>query len=111
MLIELVDGGIKEIYTDTLCYAGCETCDYGSQFINEFAVILTGGRIEIELSKMYSYTLSEDYLMRLFLNNIENIKQLTELQFYEWLKKEINASNADEVTIETTLDKGDADNE
>lgn len=111
MLIELVDGGIKEIYTDTLCYQGCDTCDYGSRFINEFTVVLTSGRIDIELNKMYTYTLSEDYLMRLFLNNVDHIKQLTEFKFYEWLKKEMNEVNADDVTIETTLNQGGADNE
>jgi hypothetical protein len=106
MLIELVDGGIKDIYTDTESYAGCETCDYGSQYINEFTVYLTKGNIQFKVEQMYDYAVSEDYLMKLFLQNVDKIKQLTEIQFYEWLKYNLEADFKDtveEFKIDTSL--------
>ena len=97
MLIKLVDGGIKDIYTDTDSYAGCETCDYGSEYINEFTVYLTQGNIEFKISQMYEWAVSEDYLMKLFLQNVDAIKEMTEKQFFEWLKERLELDLKGEV--------------
>lgn len=79
MLIELKDGGIKDISTDTSSYRGCETCDYGSEYVNELTIyFLNSKRLEIEAKAMYEFPLSMDFLMKLFLNNIDHIKTLTE---------------------------------
>lgn len=106
MLIELSDGGIKDIYTDTESYGGCDTCDYGSQYINDFTVYLTKGNIQVKIEQMYDYAVSEGYLMKLFLTNLEAIKKFTELDFYNWLKSELEAEfkeEVDKIEIETTL--------
>jgi hypothetical protein len=84
-LIQLVDGGITNISTDTYSYSGCETCDWGSQYINEFEVTLTTREVKVEVNQMYSYELSEDYLMKLFITNIDAIRQMTEVEFVIWL--------------------------
>ena len=89
LLLELVDGGIKEIYTDSEAYGGCETCDWGSQYINYFKVELTSGEINVEVNQMYEYELSEGYLMKLLLNNVDEIRKMTELEFYRWLEEEM----------------------
>ncbi|WP_353856798.1 hypothetical protein [Bacillus sp. Bos-x628] len=106
MWIKLVDGVLKEIYSDTLHYEGCDTCGYGSSYFNEFTIVLTGGLIEVEVENMFSYALSEGHLMKILLSNIEIIKQLTEFQFYQWLKNELNLIDADKITVETTLEQG-----
>ena len=41
MLITMKDGGLKEYSDDTQCYPGCETCDYGSEYINNLFLTLT----------------------------------------------------------------------
>ena len=89
MLLELLDGGIEEIYTDKISFGGCETCDYGSSYINELEIKLTTGTLKCEVDQMYEYALSEDYLMKLFLQNVEEIRQKTEEAFLEWFKGKV----------------------
>lgn len=104
MLIEMVDGGIKNITTDRESYGGCETCDWGSEYINEFNVELTGGYIEVKVSNMYEHALSEGYMMKLFITNIDEIKQMNEVQFFDWLQAKVESEvNADEIKFNTTL--------
>ncbi|PKR83516.1 hypothetical protein [Heyndrickxia camelliae] len=89
MLIELKDGGITEIYTDRESYGGCDTCDWGSQYINEFRVEMTTGNIKVEIDQMYDYAVSEDYLMKLFFTNIDLIKSFTETEFFNWIESQL----------------------
>lgn len=84
MLIELQNGGIKEISTDTYSYGGCDTCDYGSSYINELEIELTQGTIYVTIDAMYDYALSDGYLIKLFIGNIDGIRGLTEGEFFEW---------------------------
>jgi len=79
MLIQLIDGSIKEIETDTSHYRGCETCDYGSCYTNELTIYFENSpRLYIEASQEYDYPLNMDFLMKIFLQNIDHIKKLTE---------------------------------
>lgn len=93
MLVNLVDGGILNITTDNEAFDGCETCDYGSSYISEFEVSLTTRTVTIKAEKMYEYPLSEGYLIKLFVNNNELIKTMTEEQFVEWLINEVNTKS------------------
>jgi hypothetical protein len=90
MLLELLDGGITNIISDTWHWDGCETCDYGSKYVNEFEIQLTTRTIRIEASRMYDYILSEGYMMELFLPNVDNIKNMTEDTFEQWIKEQID---------------------
>lgn len=98
-LIKLKDGYIEEIYTDKDYTSGCETCDYGSKYINEFTVYLSDKKVEVALSQMYEYVLSEDYLMKLFIRNLDKIKDKTEEEFIGWLKVQI-----EELAVEENCD-------
>lgn len=112
MLLELVDGGIVEILTDTFCYRGCDTCDYGSSYINEFTILFTDGHVDIEIDEEYEYAVSEDYLMKLFLNNVNEIKQLTEEQVVKWIETKLLEKVADsQLEIKSFLPSKGADNE
>jgi hypothetical protein len=90
MILEMKNGGINEIYTDTHSYGGCSTCDYGSSYINEITFELTTGNINIEVNEMYEYALSDGYMMKLMLNNVNEIKEFTEDEFFNWLKNELD---------------------
>jgi hypothetical protein len=106
LLIEMINGGIKEIYTDTESYGGCETCDWGSEYINEFTIYLTKGNIQLKVVQMYDYALSEGYMMKLFLENIDGIKQMEEKQFFLWLKEKLEndiKEKVDKFELETSL--------
>lgn len=51
MLITMKDGGLKEYSDDTQCYPGCETCDYGSEYINNLFLTLTKYRVHVKQTK------------------------------------------------------------
>jgi len=105
MLIKLIDGGLLEIESDTWSERGCDTCDYGSSYVNKFEVELTSGKIYIEIDNMYEYAMSEGSMMEIMLKNIEDIKTMNESDFVEWLKVKIekeveeNYCDKDEVTF------------
>jgi hypothetical protein len=89
ILVPMVDGGIYDIETDTENWGGCETCDYGSSYINSFTIKLTTGLIYVKIDSMYEYALSEDYMMKLMLRNVPLMAGMTEVEFSEWLKKQV----------------------
>ena len=89
MLINMVDGGIIDYKDDCECYAGCPTCDYGSEYINEIDITLTHHTVHIKLNQMYEYILSEGQMMKLLLGNYNAIQAMTEKEFINWLKSEL----------------------
>ncbi|MBR8661181.1 hypothetical protein [Brevibacillus sp. NL20B1] len=99
MLLNMKNGGIKNIISDSWYSPGCETCDYGSNYINEFEIQLTTGVIKIEVDQMYEYALSDGYMMQLLLPNVEKIKGMDEAEFFDWLKEQMKDSG-DSLKIE-----------
>lgn len=100
MLLELLDGGIVNIESDRDYVDGCETCDYGNSYINEFSVELVGFKFKIKASQMYEYKFSEDFIMKLFLRNVDLIKSFTELEFIDWLKENFKCNSNDLFTVD-----------
>lgn len=91
MILTLIDGGIKEIYTDSDFSSGCETCDYGSSYVNKIDIEMATGVIRVRASQMYDYPMSDGYLMQLMLPNYDQIKEMTEQGFFEWLKASLDS--------------------
>lgn len=61
---------IKKVYYDNDFTYGCETCDYGSNYISNIEIILEDGQIiKIETNQMYDYTLTESDYMQLLTNS------------------------------------------
>lgn len=89
MLITMKDGGLVEYIDDTECYPGCETCDYGSQYINDLFLTLTKYRVHVKTNQMYDYVLSEGHMMRLFLENYKRTQEMTEKEFIDWFREQI----------------------
>ena len=59
----------KVIYNEDFT-SGCETCDYGSSYVNEIEIILedeTNAKIKVD--RMYEYSLSESDYMKLISNS------------------------------------------
>lgn len=90
MLLKLKDGGIEKIDTHEMSYPGCPTCDYGSQYINEFDITLTQFKVHAEVSQMYAYRVSSGDLMNLILPNIDKISQMTEREFIDFVSDWLN---------------------
>ena len=95
LLLPMKDGGIINYYDDFYYTPGCPTCDYGSVYINDIYIKLTKYNVHIETKRTYRYALTEAYIMRLFLTNYETIKAMTENEFIEWFKKEIEDTIGD----------------
>ena len=91
ILFPMLDGGIVNYKDDMSSIPGCETCDYGSQYINDITIVLTGYKIHAILNKMYGYALSESDVMKLLLPAYEEIKGMTEKRFTEWFREKLNA--------------------
>lgn len=93
VILKMIDGGIVNIVSDRDYSEGCETCDYGSSYVNEFDVELTKFNIHLEAEQMYEYPLSEGDMMKVILRNAVEISNMTEEDFAVWLKKQFDNKN------------------
>lgn len=96
MLIKMVDGGLVKYDDDSYHYAGCSTCDYGSEYINEINIALTQYEIYVRTNQMYRYVLSEGQMMELFLSEYNTIQTMTENEFVYWFKEKLCEITHDE---------------
>ena len=88
-LIKMIDGGILNIETDNESYAGCDTCDYGSKYINYITITMSQYILTIEITNEYGYALSVENAMHIFLRKHSDIECLYEKEFKSWFKKEL----------------------
>lgn len=76
MLIQLKDGGITNISSSYDVYqGGCPTCDYGTTYSLDYYINLSNNKA-IHLdgnSDYYEFPLSDEFMLKLFLNNLEYI--------------------------------------
>lgn len=105
MLITMKDGGLKEYSDDTQCYPDCETCDYGSEYINNLFLTLIKYRVHVKTNQMYDYVLSEGYMTKLFLENYNVIQEKTEKEFIDWFREQIRERCRDSWSHKVTEDK------
>ena len=89
ILYPMIDGGIVNYEDDMRSIPGCETCDYGSEYINDITITLTKYKIHALLNEMYGYALSESDVMKLLLPAYEEIKGMTEKRFTEWFREHL----------------------
>jgi hypothetical protein len=104
MLLKMIDGGILNIEEDQDYTSGCETCDYGSNYVNSFDIELTTIKIHIEASQMYEYVLSEGHMMKAILPNVDEIKEMTEIEFAKWLKEKLSEIIKEDSLSHTKID-------
>lgn len=65
---------------------GCETCDYGSQYIDDLIVKLTKMTVVVSTNTMYKYAMSTSDLINMFLTAD---KTMMEEQFVVWMYEKI----------------------
>lgn len=91
-LLELKDGGIVSFDQDNWCQSsGCETCGYGSSYISELTISMTKHKIYIESDEMYEYGLSDGIVMKVILNNVNKIQEMTEMEFANWVIEQFDS--------------------
>ena len=87
MVLKMVDGGIVDIKYDSYCDSwGCETCGYGSSYINAIEIALTTRTLEITLDNEYEYAMKESFLIKYFASNAHLFTTFSEEQFVTYLK-------------------------
>lgn len=89
VLLRLKDGAILDIWTDEHYHPGCPTCDYGSQYINEFKITLTKYIVQCKIAQECEYRFSSGDLMKAILPAVPQIMQMTEKEFTEWFKENV----------------------
>lgn len=89
VILAMSDGGIVSIDQDKTYFAGCQTCDYGSNYINNIRITTIKYILSISVEKMYEHALSEGDMMKILLPNCESIQAMQELDFLQWLVKEV----------------------
>lgn len=108
----------KVIYNEDFT-SGCETCDYGSSYVNEIEIMLedeTNAKIKVD--RMYEYSLSESDYMKLISNSktiddfiLNIIKFIKEKRYDKNIEFEIDFNNLciyknnEKIDILKTLDK------
>lgn len=61
---------VKKVNYNEDFTSGCETCDYGSSYVNEIEIILEDEtKTKIKIDRMYKYSLSESEYIRLISNS------------------------------------------
>jgi hypothetical protein cdifQCD_20081 len=87
VLIPLRDVNVINIKTNEYFREGCETCDYGSEYIQKVAFDFDDDRhFELRFEKMYSYTLDVELFTQLLLNNYERYTEMDYGEFKSTMK-------------------------
>ena len=88
-IVKLKDVNIIEISTDSFSYSGCETCDYGSSYVNEINFLFDDGTSELfQISQEYAYICSEQDLILFFINNLDALAEITKEELSEIFAEE-----------------------
>lgn len=86
-LIELKDDAVADIATAKNYSAGCETCDYGSLYIQEITFkFKSGEKLFINLKKEYEYPISEEKLIIVLAKNTSQFKRMTLEEFKKFFQ-------------------------
>ena len=87
VLVKLKDGCIKSIYTDEEYYPGsCPTCNYGEEYISTVDLYLTKYTVNSSIESAYKQ-ITIDEVLKFFLPNIEDIREMTEAEFIKYYKE------------------------
>ena len=111
---------IKKVNYDENFEYGCETCDYGSSYVNEIEIIFEDDTYtNIKVDKMYEYALTESDYMQLIANSnniddfcvniIKKLKNDSYVKNLKWLlelEDLIIKINGEEIDVLKTLKKG-----
>lgn len=69
---------IERVYYDQTCeHGGCETCDYGSNYLSEITIKIDGRTFNIQINHMYNWFRESD-LMQFLCRNVEKTENIDE---------------------------------
>lgn len=87
-IIKLIDGGVIEIDDSSWKSSdGCETCGWGTEYTTDMQVYCTKYTAYISVDS--SSNVSIGFVMSVVLNNLDDIKKMTEREFIDWFYEQI----------------------
>jgi len=89
MLLKLKGSDLLDVKYDFDFDKGCETCDYGSNYLSEVTFIFNNAKMIVKAEQMYEFPINEGRLMKWLLSENEEISKMTLKQFSENFKKAI----------------------
>jgi len=97
-MIELKDCRVKDIQTDNYFSPGCETCDYGSEYVNEIEFLFSDGKKTVlKISRMYDFgDYSYGDLMKLILNAVDEFGIMSKEDFVDFVKRDIERKTSNQ---------------
>ena len=100
-LVKMVDGGIIDICDDMKCDSrGCPTCGFNGHYTNYMEITLEKNILEIEFGGMYTFNVpSYSDIMKVFTQNNDKIKSMTEEEFIDFLKEELDNLTCREIEM------------
>lgn len=103
-LMKLVDGGIRDIEYEHNSIKGCPTCDYGSSYITDLTVTFDRYVLKAHSDEMYNFCPTEEYLMKILLQNAKSIESMTEENCCKYLKERLEALKNSEYSTKLKLE-------
>lgn len=89
-LFKLKDGFLISFDIDNWCESsGCETCNFGSEYINECNIIFSDYLVNIKISEMYEYAISTDFWIKLFCQNCLIFTSMTQKEVINFIENKI----------------------
>ena len=99
--LKFADGNKLISYNDDQSFTlGCETCNYGSRYINDIDIYTTHYHINIRFCQMYEFAFTTVDAIALF---AVDIRGMTEDDFISYIDKRIHAYYDDDVLEEYTV--------
>lgn len=88
-IVKLTDGAIIDILYNQSYWRMCDTCDYGSKYINEWWVKTTNHVIHVKYNNHGGYCVSENWILQLFLQNLDKIKNMSQVDLFNFITNEV----------------------
>lgn len=88
-ILNLKDESIIDIQIDKEYYP------YVDLYVTHFIIELSSKDIEVIVRDKDGFIFDESYIMKLFINNLDHIRNLKESEFFEWLENKLNKNFKD----------------
>lgn len=85
--IKLKDDFIVAVDSGDEWYRGCDTCDYGSAYINTLSIYTTTKEITVEVSKMYNFAFSVSHAILMFAS--AELADVAQEELGNWIEEKI----------------------
>lgn len=88
-MIKCKDGEILDFITERNCHQGCDTCDYGWEYIDFCEIKFTNLILKCWTNYNGGYLLSLDFWVKLLCSNAQAFADMTQCEIIEFIQKKV----------------------